>query len=85
MKILLDENIDVRLKSYLLAPDLEITTVKEMKQNGLKNGKLLQLITQYNIDCWIVVDKNIPHQPEYRESSVYDHCVNMCIVIRLNS
>jgi len=31
MKILLDENIDVRLKSYLLAPDLEITTVKEMK------------------------------------------------------
>jgi hypothetical protein len=33
-----------------------------MKWNGLKNGELLQLITQYNIDCWIVVDKNIPYQ-----------------------
>jgi hypothetical protein len=33
-----------------------------MKWNGIKNGELLKLISQYNFDCWIVVDKNIPYQ-----------------------
>jgi len=62
MKILLDENIDIRFKTYLTAKGFEVFTVKEMKWNGLSNGTLLQLIKENKFDCWIVVDKNIPHQ-----------------------
>ncbi len=62
MKILLDENIDIRFKSYLTAKGLDVFTVKEMKWNGLQNGTLLKLIKENKFDCWIVVDKNIPYQ-----------------------
>ncbi len=61
MKILLDENIDVRFKNYF--PDTyETFTVKDMRWNGIKNGYLLQLLKENNFDAWIVVDKNIPYQ-----------------------
>ena len=61
MKILLDENIDVRFKKYF--PDVhEIYTVQDMGWKGIKNGELLTLLSQNNFDCWIVVDKNIPYQ-----------------------
>jgi hypothetical protein len=61
MKILLDENIDVRFKKYF--PDVyEVFTVQEMGWNGIKNGTLLSLLGENNFDCWIVVDKNIPYQ-----------------------
>lgn len=62
MKILLDENIDVRFKTYLTAKGLNVFTVKEMKWTGLKNGELLELIKENGFDCWIVIDKNIQHQ-----------------------
>ena len=43
MKILVDENIDVRFKNYF--PDVyEVFTVKDMRWNGIKNGKLLLLL-----------------------------------------
>jgi len=61
MKILLDENIDVRFKSSL-SKIHEIHTVRDMGWNGIKNGDLLLLLSQNNFDCWIVVDKNIPYQ-----------------------
>lgn len=61
MKILLDENIDIRFKQYF--PDEhEVYTVKDMKWNGIKNDEMLLLLSQNNFDCRIVVDKNIPYQ-----------------------
>ena len=61
MKILLDENIDVRFKKYF--PDVhEVHTIQDMGWKGIKNGELLKLLAQNNFDCWIVVDKNIPYQ-----------------------
>ncbi len=61
MKILLDENIDVRFKKYF--PDEhQVYTVQDMGWKGIKNGELLILLVQNNFDCWIVVDKNIPYQ-----------------------
>ncbi len=62
MKILLDENIDIRFKIYLTGKGLEVFTVKEMKWSGLSNGTLLQLIKEHKFDCFIAVDKNIPYQ-----------------------
>lgn len=61
MKILLDENIDVRLKHHF--PDTyDVHTVKDMQWNGIKNGELLLLLKANDFDAWIVVDKNIPYQ-----------------------
>src|SRR6266542_263282 len=61
MKILLDENIDIRFKISLTEIH-EVYTVKDMGWNGVRNGDLLILLAQNNFDCWIVVDKNIPYQ-----------------------
>ncbi len=61
MKILLDENIDVRFKNDFISHH-EVYTVRDMNWNGIKNGALLTLLAEYNFDCWIVVDKNIPYQ-----------------------
>jgi predicted nuclease of predicted toxin-antitoxin system len=47
MKILLDENIDVRFKIFL-SDTHEVFTVKDMKWTGFKNGELLNLISQIN-------------------------------------
>ena len=61
MKILLDENIDVRFKYHFLKT-YEVITVKDMGWNGIKNGELLLLLKQNSFNAWIVVDKNIPYQ-----------------------
>ena len=61
MKILLDENIDVRFKNSF--PDtIEVYTVRDMQWNGIKNGELLALLKKNDFQAWIVVDKNIPYQ-----------------------
>ncbi len=62
MKILLDENIDVRFKKLFKDSPHEVYTVRDMQWNGIKNGELLKLLEKNNFDCWIVVDKNIPYQ-----------------------
>jgi predicted nuclease of predicted toxin-antitoxin system len=43
MKILLDENIDVRFKNSF-PESLEVYTLKDMKWNEIKNGDLLFLL-----------------------------------------
>ena len=43
MKILLDENIDVRFKNSFTGK-IEVFTIKDMQWNGIKNGQLLLLL-----------------------------------------
>jgi len=62
MKILLNENIDIRLKESFPKDVYEVYTVRDMKWNGAKNGELLKLLRENGFECWIVVDKNIPYQ-----------------------
>jgi predicted nuclease of predicted toxin-antitoxin system len=66
MKILLDENIDIRLKQSFPA-GFEVYTVRDMSWNGIKNGELLQLLAENNFNFWIVVDKNIPYQQNTKD------------------
>lgn len=66
MKILLDENIDIRLKRSFPA-GFEVFTVRDMDWNGIKNGELIQLLAENNFDYWIVVDKNIPYQQNIKD------------------
>ena len=68
MKILLDKNIDIRVK--LLFPEgMEVFTVKDMGWAGVKNGELMQLLSENKFDFWIVVDKNIPYQQNTKDIS----------------
>lgn len=68
MKILLDENIDVRFKKDF-PQAFDVFTVKDIGWNGIKNGRLIQLITENEFDFWIVVDKNIPFQQNLKTLS----------------
>ena len=62
MKILLDENIDIRFKLLFQETNHEVFTVRDMQWNGITNGALIKLLKEQNFDCWVVVDKNIPYQ-----------------------
>lgn len=60
MKILLDECVTKRLKPYL--QEFEVSTVSEMKWNGIKNGKLMSLCIENNFDLILTIDKNLMFQ-----------------------
>ena len=62
MKILLDENIDVRFKTLFPAGSCEVYTVRDMQWTGIKNGALLKLLEKHQFDCLVIVDKNLPYQ-----------------------
>lgn len=59
MKVLLDHNLDRRLKRYLL--DHEVSTTFEMGWADLLNGELLTL-AQEQFDVMLTSDTNIQHQ-----------------------
>lgn len=60
MKILLDECVTKRLKSYLA--EYEVFTVSQMNWNGVKNGKLMELCVANNFDLLLTIDKNLMFQ-----------------------
>src|SRR5580693_4301157 len=62
MKILLDENIDVRFKTLFPADSHIVNTIRDMQWNGIKNGALIKLLKEHEFECWIVADKNLPYQ-----------------------
>ena len=54
MKILLDENIDPRLKNYIDTTNnkITITSVKDMNWLGMKNGELLSRAVENEFDIF---------------------------------
>ena len=60
MKVLLDECVTKRLKSFL--KDLEVFTVSEMGWSGVKNGKLISLCILNHFDVLLTIDKNMMFQ-----------------------
>ena len=60
MRILLDENVDRRLKPDF-AEGHEVVTVAEAGWVGKKNGELLRLAEE-RFDVLLSTDKGIPHQ-----------------------
>lgn len=60
MRVLLDENIDRRLKPYF-AEGIEVVTVRERGWGALTNGALLAA-AQSEFDALVTMDRNIPHQ-----------------------
>lgn len=60
MKILLDENINKRLKNLLT--DYDVYHVKDMGWLGKKNGELITLAVNNNFSIFISNDTNIKYQ-----------------------
>jgi len=61
MKVLLDENLPIKLKSSI-ASKHDVLTVHEMNWSGTKNGKLLELLISHDFEVFITGDQNIKYQ-----------------------
>ncbi len=65
MKILIDENLPIKLKLKL--PDYQVFTVRDMQWNSIKNGQLLKLAIEHNFEVFITTDKNLEYQQNIKK------------------
>jgi hypothetical protein len=68
MKLLLDENLPKKLKLDYIEHD--IYTVWDKGWNGIKNGRLLQLLTDQGFDALLTFDKNLQHQQNFTKYTI---------------
>ena len=60
MRILFDEQIDVRMAAALTG--FPVFTVQDMGWLGVKNGTLRERLNQENFRFFVTADKNLPFQ-----------------------
>ncbi|QKG56286.1 DUF5615 family PIN-like protein [Hymenobacter sp. BRD128] len=65
MRLLLDENLPKKLK--LDFPEHEVFTVRDKGWNGIKNGKLLELMVADDFDALLTFDKNLQYQQNFQK------------------
>lgn len=65
MKILLDECVTKKLKPFF--SEHSVSTVSEMKWNGLLNGELIKKAIEEDFNLLITIDKNISSQQNIRQ------------------
>jgi hypothetical protein len=68
-KVLLDENLPVKLK-YRLQDTCEIYTVKDKGWNALENGDLLNAMQKEEFDYLVTSDKNLQYQQDISKYSI---------------
>ncbi|MBK6724090.1 MAG: DUF5615 family PIN-like protein [Acidobacteria bacterium] len=68
MKILLDHNLDRRLKTHLRGH--ETSTTQEKGWADVVNGKLLDLAEADGFDVILTADANIKHQQNFSHRSI---------------
>lgn len=60
MKVLLDECVDVSLRTQIVGHD--VFTVSYMKWKGLKNGRLLAAAVAEGFEVLLTTDRSVPYQ-----------------------
>jgi predicted nuclease of predicted toxin-antitoxin system len=65
MRVLLDENLPVRLAGFLIGH--AVATVKDMRWLGVKNGRLIAL-AETGFDVLVTLDKGMKHQNDLRST-----------------
>ena len=60
MKVLLDEDVPIRLRHHFPSPG-DVETVEYRGWKGLKNGELLRVAQEY-FDVIVTLDDNLPDQ-----------------------
>jgi hypothetical protein len=68
VKILLDENLDWRLRRELPGHDVQSVTL--IGWAGVKNGELLRRAIEAGFQIFVTMDKGIPHQQNLRGLSI---------------
>lgn len=63
MKLLLDEQLDVQLKSLLSG--IEVYTPRDLGWLGLQNGELRRNINEKGFQFFVTADKNFPFQQNF--------------------
>jgi hypothetical protein len=74
MKILLDECVTKKLKSYL--KEFEIYTVTELGWSGVKNGKLMTLCVENGFEVLLTIDKNLIYQQNLNKYKISIAVIN---------
>ncbi len=65
MKLLLDENLPVKLKFRFKDEGFEAYTVRDMRWLGKSNGELLQSMLENNFTTFVTIDNNISFQQNF--------------------
>ena len=68
MKILLDECVTKKLRSFLVGHD--VFTVTQMKWNGFRNGNLMARAVAESFDVVITIDKNLRFQQNIQKKDL---------------
>lgn len=69
MKILIDENLPLKLKTGF-GEAHEVYTVREMEWLGKKNGELLGLMTLEGFEAFVTMDKNLSKQQNLNKFAI---------------
>ena len=69
IKVLLDENLPVKLK-YRLQDVCEVYTVRDKGWNALENGDLIKAMEEDNFDYLITSDKNLRYQQNIEKYNI---------------
>ncbi len=70
MKLLLDENLPVKLKYRFIDRGFQVSTIKDMKWLSKQNGELLKLMLDYNFTALITIDNNLSFQQNFKNYPV---------------
>lgn len=65
MKLLLDENLPVKLKYRFLDKGIDTNTVADKKWNSKQNGELLQLMIKEGFTHLVTFDSNLSFQQNF--------------------
>jgi len=65
MKLLLDENLPVKLKYRFIDKKIDTYTVRDMNWLGKSNGELLKLMLQNNFTTFLTIDNNLSFQQNF--------------------
>lgn len=65
MKLLLDENIPVKLKFRFVENGINAFTVRDMNWLGKGNGDLLKLMVANDFTCFLTIDNNLSFQNNF--------------------
>lgn len=70
MKLLLDENLPVKLKYRFIDRGFQVSTIKDMQWLGKQNGELLKLMLEHDFTTLITIDNNLSSQQSFKNYPV---------------
>lgn len=67
MKLLLDENLPVKLKYRFLEKGIDTITIRDMHWQGKENGVLLKEMLVNSFTIFITIDNNLSFQNNFKD------------------